>query len=324
MIKVCFFGMGSIGVRHLRNLRRLEKEMGLSFHITAFRSTARELAADVRCLLDQTVLEINHDELFDLVFITNPTSLHHETLRKYVKNGKAFFIEKPLFMHTKDKLEEIRWDPTVCYYVACPLRFHKVLRFLKEKIDPQKVYSVRSICSSYLPHWRPGIDYIDNYSAKRIMGGGVSLDLIHELDYLRFLFGRPERVFNLRKKVSSLEIDSEDISLYILDYKDKTGEVHLDYFGRLTRRGIEVFMEDEVIIGDLINNSVRFLKAQKEITFSDEEDFYLREMRYFLSKALAREKTFNEVEEAYDTLKLSEGGVGLHEHFSNDPGSGRI
>ena len=47
------------------------------------------------------------------------------------------------------------------------------------------------------------------------MGGGVSLDLIHELDYLTYLLGVPKEIYNIRRQVSLLEIDSDDVSVYI-------------------------------------------------------------------------------------------------------------
>ncbi len=68
------------------------------------------------------------------------------------------------------------------------------------------------------------------------MGGGVSIDLIHELDYLCYLFGLPQRVRLEKGKYSSLEIDSDDLALYQLAYPDKLAQIYLDYFGVSARR----------------------------------------------------------------------------------------
>ena len=43
---------------------------------------------------------------------------------------------------------------------------------------------------SYLPGWRPGTDYRQSYSAQRRLGGGVLLDVIHEVDYAAWVLGR--------------------------------------------------------------------------------------------------------------------------------------
>ncbi|WP_298654045.1 Gfo/Idh/MocA family oxidoreductase, partial [uncultured Proteiniphilum sp.] len=61
------------------------------------------------------------------------------------------------------------------------------------------------------PDWRPNTDYKKSYSAKKEEGGGVSIDLIHEWDYLIYLFGFPQEVYNLQGKFSHLDINSEDL-----------------------------------------------------------------------------------------------------------------
>ena len=72
----------------------------------------------------------------------------------------------------------------------------------------------------------------------------MTIDLIHEWDYLVDLFGVPETICNIRGKYSDLEIDSDDLSIYIAQYPTLLAEVHLDYFGRTYRRSIELFCKD--------------------------------------------------------------------------------
>ena len=84
------------------------------------------------------------------------------------------------------------------------------------------------------------------------MGGGVSLDLIHEWDYLKLLFGKPRKHFYLCGTKSELEIDSDDIAVYIAEYTDKIVELHLDYFGRRSVRLLELFTESGTMKADFI------------------------------------------------------------------------
>ena len=127
--------------------------------------------------------------------------------------------------------------------MACPLRYTNVIQYLKETIDPKKVNSVSIISSSYLPDWRPGTDYRNTYSAHKNLGGGVAIDLIHEWDYLSFLFRYASKKWkSFMGKISNLEIDSDDYAIYIAKYtNDMIAELHLDYFGRKTIRAIEEF-----------------------------------------------------------------------------------
>ncbi|MFX7793064.1 Gfo/Idh/MocA family oxidoreductase, partial [Acinetobacter baumannii] len=41
----------------------------------------------------------------------------------------------------------------------------------------------------YLPDWRPTKDYRETVSAKTELGGGVLLELSHELDYAQWILG---------------------------------------------------------------------------------------------------------------------------------------
>ena len=215
-----------------------------------------------------------------------------------------FFIEKPLSLNLNGFELKNYKDKKI--YIACPMRYSSVMDYLKKNIDFTKVYSVRAICSTYLPDWRPTIDYRNNYSAKKELGGGVTLDLIHEWDYLTYLLGFPEKIFNLNKKVSHLEISSDDLSIYIAEYKDKLVEVHLDYFGRIPTRKIELFLKEGTIIGDFIKNTVT-LENGREIALADEIDDYIKEINNFLDIIFNKKDNFNDLNHAYKVLKLIKG-----------------
>ena len=55
---------------------------------------------------------------------------------------------------------------------------------MKKKV---KVFNINIISNSYLPKWRKR-DYRTSYSSSKSQGGGVLLDLSHELDYLTWIF----------------------------------------------------------------------------------------------------------------------------------------
>ena len=304
MVKICFFGMGSIGKRHLKNLVKILKERKLNFEIDVVKRT-REVDEEVRFYINNIYsIKDFTPTFYDIVFIVNDTSAHIETLNLMKNYSNNFFIEKPLSINVnKININDYK-DKKI--YIACPMRYSNVIEYLKKEIDVSKVYSVRAICSTYLPDWRPTSDYRHNYSAKKELGGGVTLDLIHEWDYLTYLLGFPEKVFNLNKKVSHLEINSDDLSIYIAEYKDKLVEIHLDYFGRIPTRKVEFFLKEGTVIGDFIKNTVT-LENAREIKLSDDIDDYIKEMNNFLDIIFNQKDNFNNLENAYRVLKLIKG-----------------
>ena len=304
MIKICFFGMGSIGKRHLKNLVKIFNERKVEFKIDVVKRK-KELDDEVKEYIDN-VYKIDEfiPSFYDIVFIVNDTSVHIETLNLMKDYSNNFFIEKPISLNLNGF--ELKNYKNKKIYIACPMRYSSVMDYLKKNIDFTKVYSVRAICSTYLPDWRPTIDYRNNYSAKKELGGGVTLDLIHDWDYLTYLLGFPEKIYNLNKKVSHLEISSDDLSIYIAEYKDKLVEVHLDYFGRIPTRKVEIFLKEGTVIGDFINNIV-ILENGREIDLSDEMDDYIKEMNNFLDIIFDEKDNFNDLEHAYKVLKLIKG-----------------
>ena len=306
-LKVCFVGIGSIAKRHIRNLRSVCKDKGIELTIDAFRRTPDNIEGVDKVF--SSLAGVPND--YDAIFITNPTDMHLDALEQFHDKGKNFFIEKPVVSLSQiEKAKHFDTHENSIYYVACPLRYNAVIQYIKINISPSDVISVRSISSSYLPDWRPGQDYRETYSAHKDMGGGVSIDLVHEWDYLTYLFGQPRKVNSIIGKKSNLEIDSDDYAIYIAEYEDKIAELHLDYFGRKTIREIQLFTKDETIIGDIANNRVTFLKNGEVIDFREErDDFQKRELIHFLNMMEASEPIEDGFHHGINVLELTQGRI---------------
>lgn len=305
-MKVCFIGAGSIGKRHIKNLAQVCREKGINLEIHLYRTSDKRLDEETGKEVDRVVYRYDQlDEKYAAVFITNPTYRHFETLESFIHKSDCFFIEKPVF---NDCSRDISHFPVKgkTYYVACPLRYTEVLREAQKIVQEEKVCSVRAITSSYLPAWRPGTDYRQTYSAHKRQGGGVRLDLIHEWDYLISLFGYPERVFSLDGRYSDLEIDCEDIAVYIAEYRDKLLELHLDYFGKVTRRSLELRTTEHEYIFDIQNSSISCDGIVRSKFQENPNDKYLREMRTFFEMACGGKCTVNGLENAVNVMKIAE------------------
>src|SRR5690625_4725666 len=251
--KICIIGLGSIGTRHLYNIVSVLEERKISFTIDLLRSDKnKQLEGKKKDLINKVFYSYNELPCnYDIIFVTNPTNLHFETVKKCVPKTDHMFIEKPVFANEDICVENLSLKRDMIYYVACPLRYSNVIQYLKSNFDLNSVYSARVISSSYLPDWRSNLDYRETYSARTELGGGVSIDLIHEWDYLYFLFGNPQKVCNISGKFSHLEIESEDLSIYIAKFNGLLAEVHLDYFGRVPIREIQIFTNEDTVVGDL-------------------------------------------------------------------------
>lgn len=304
-LKVCFVGVGSIAKRHIRNLRAICDNKDIELTIDAYRRSPGivEGIDSVYC----SEADVPND--YDAIFITNPTDMHLDSIGQFHEKGKHFFIEKPVVSLPQiEKAKQFKTHDDSIYYVACPLRYNAVIQYIKKNINPADVISVRSISSSYLPDWRPGQDYRETYSAHKDMGGGVSIDLIHEWDYLTYLFGWPKSVHSFIGKKSPLEIDSDDYAIYIAEYEDKIAELHLDYFGRKTIREIQLFTKEDTIIGDIANNKVMFLRTGEVIDFQEErDDFQKRELIHFIRMIEGADEIEDGFRHGISVIELTQG-----------------
>ncbi|UTY38123.1 hypothetical protein NMU03_10520 [Allocoprobacillus halotolerans] len=131
--------------------------------------------------------------------------------------------------------------------------------------------------------------------------------MIHELDYITYIMGFPKELKGYYNRLSNLEIDSEDIAVYIAKYEHSLVELHLDYFGRYPRRQVEIITNDNIIIGDIINQNIKFLKDNKTIEFQEEtNDKYILEMRTFLKMYEQKIVNTNSILEANEVLTLAQ------------------
>lgn len=263
-VRRCLFvGLGGIGQRHLRNLVKLR---GQEVELHAYR-VRRERGAidDALQLVPGEDVEtkyglIVHTELEaalsckpDIAFITNPSSLHLEVTQRALQAGAHVLVEKPL-SHSMAGVAEIVAESRrrgAVGYVAYQLRFHpgfaRVRACLSQGDIGRPLFAEAEV-GEYLPGFHPFEDYRRMYAARRELGGGVTLSQIHEIDLLIALFGRPERVFSLGGKLSSLEVDVDDVSSSLLEFRGEGGRVlpvrlHQDFVQRPGERRL-------VIVGD--------------------------------------------------------------------------
>lgn len=246
-------GTGSIGRRHVANLKKLAPGAQLAF----FRHEARhdDFSSAMQAQLFDA-LEGAIEWRPTIAIVASPSDRHFDTLPGLLAAGVPTLIEKPVVIRAEDcaYLESLSCADLPPTQVGCVLRFTDMVVQLKRWIDEGRLgrlIRARFECGQYLPDWRPGSDYRTSYSASRERGGGVIFDLVHELDLAVMLFGDCELRHVMRDRRSSLHITSEDVALLHLRAADGLPvEVALDYVSRTPTRGIEIVGEDATAVLD--------------------------------------------------------------------------
>jgi predicted dehydrogenase len=303
-LKILIIGLGSIAQKHIESIKKIDPFVILY----ALRSNSNSIK--IHDIVDIYKLEdIPRD--IDFILITNPTSLHAETILSALKFERPLFIEKPVFdtLFKKEEILKQLVEKNIKTYIGCNLRFHPALNFVKNLLNTKsvKINEVNIYCGSYLPEWRPSQDYRKSYSSNKLLGGGVHLDLIHELDYAIWLFGKPIKSNSIKRKVSNLMIDTIDYTNYNLTYSDFNVSIILNYYRNKPKRQIEIVFENEIILCDLLTSTIT--NINNDIIFKD-EDFsfsktYITQMNYFIENLKNDNIYMNNIKESFEILKIA-------------------
>lgn len=308
MMNVLIVGLGSIALKHIDALRKIVGKVNIYALRSGKGSREEKNVTNVYALSEISDID------FDFAIISNPTAHHADTIRTLLHLRIPLFIEKPLFADLKDEplLKEIELSG-VLTYVACNLRFYPCVKFLHDYIKEhpeERVNEVNVYCGSYLPEWRRDSDWRNCYSARRELGGGVHFDLIHELDYVYWIFGYPIESFRTIRNSSSLQITAPDYANYTLIYPGFAADITLNYYRRDYKRTIEIVFEDRTLLADLKRNTVTNLSTGKSLIENNEtiSDTYLRQMHYFLGllaeSRYRKVRAENDVNSAFEVLKI--------------------
>ena len=314
-LRFLVIGCGSIGKRHISNLIALNAGAILAFDVREDRRREVESQFDVEAVDN---LEDAWERNPYVALITAPTSMHVPLALQAAEHGCHLFIEKPLSdrLEGVDPLLEIVREQNLVTLVGCNMRFHPGLMTVKKLLEEGtvgRVVAARIEVGQYLPDWHPWEDYRQSYSARRDLGGGVILDAIHEIDYIRWMLGEVEAVACFAGKLSHLEIETEDTAAILLRFvSGAIGEVHMDYVQRAYSRTCQIIGDEGTIRWDYTAGEVRWYSAAacEWQVFANppgwkSNQMYLEEMRHFLRCLAGEEEPALDVFEGTEVLKVA-------------------
>jgi predicted dehydrogenase len=325
-MKILMIGLGGIGQRHLRNVRTL---LGEQVELAAYRTRRQDLILTDKLQVESTSgleqrysLTVFHDLDVALawkptaVFICNPSSLHLPTALAAAKAGCHLFVEKPL-SHDLAQTEELATlveQNGLTALVAYQLRFHPCLQSvhtLLQKNAVGRLVAVRAEVGEFLPGWHPYEDYRQMYASRKELGGGVILSQIHELDYLYWFLGLPQKLYALGGHLSSLEIDVEDTASILMDCSGVPVHLHQDYIQRPPSRGLQIVGDEGKIVADLRALTVRHFDSEGNLA-SDESwpafernQLFLDELAHFFACIEGKEPPLVSIRDGAQSLRMA-------------------
>lgn len=239
----------------------------------------------------------------DIAIIASPTAEHIPVALDLARRGVHLLIEKPL-SHTLDGVDELIREcqkQGVVLLTGYNFRFYRPLQIVKQALNEQRIgriLSIRAEVGQYLPDWRPTKDYRSSASAVASCGGGVVLELSHELDYVLWLAGDACSIFAQADHVSDLEVDVEDIAEIILQLQHGgIASIHLDMVARAPYRACQIIGTNGTLCWDGIRHEVREYLADTGVWTElvpahayDRNAMYREELVHFLDCVAGKSK----------------------------------
>lgn len=216
--RVLICGLGSIGRRHLRVLRKHWPSLDIAVLRSGLGPACQEseLADQVFTCFDDS-LAWNPEA----AIISTPATDHLSKALPLARIGVPLLIEKPVGTGSEllaDWQELLHLSKKIPIAVAYVLRHDPCVAFLQDQLNTGKLGKLIEAdfyCGSWLPDWRPGLDYRSCVSAQRSLGGGALLELSHELDLAQYLLGGIKLDASFLEESKLLEVDVEDSAILL-------------------------------------------------------------------------------------------------------------
>lgn len=306
-MKIGIIGFGSIGERHWKNLQSHEADIVVLTKRTDIDDVTRVAAWE----------DFAKHGPYDAIFITNETAKHVESIERCIGlKPRALFVEKPVSC-TSAGLEAIARklrEHSISVWVGYNFHFFEPFLRIKEIVQNGvlgKIYYVRVSVGQDLSAWRAR-DYRLCYSSQKGGGGGVMLDLVHDINYPAWLLGKPLRAEAcVMRRVSDLGIDVEDCVESVFSAGSGTiVSVHQDYVRIPYKRSLDIVGSEASICWDTDTQMVVVLNRTKDALLSekfvvDRNDMYKKEIDFFLA-ALGDNSYFSNIDEAIRDVELVE------------------
>ncbi|WP_278491466.1 Gfo/Idh/MocA family protein [Acinetobacter gyllenbergii] len=312
MKNIAVIGLGNIATRHRRNLKLLFPQAKLIV-MSASGRVPQEPVSDS----DYIAKSIGEIIQFDVQFaiIASPAPFHAQHAIPLIQAGIPVLIEKPVSVTQADVQalidaeHEFQTPVAVGYCLRYLPSAQKVRQILKMGVIGT-LYNAFIEIGQYLPDWRPTKNYRETVSAKTELGGGVLLELSHELDYAQWILGPLVSRHVILRSSKELELEVEDSADLLMTTIDgAVVNVHLDFLQRKAYRKCRFVGSEGCIEWDLIQNEVKLITAKdQEIVYSapewDKNQMYLEMIVDFLKK-------INKEKNQCITLHEAEKTVGL-------------
>lgn len=315
-MKFLIIGLGSMGKRRIRNLQYLGQKEIVGCDINEARRKDAEKTYGVRTC---SSIEEGFAEKPDAVIISTPPAHHYDIAQSVANKGLPFFMEANVIPEGFEQVVKVCKRKKVFAAPSCTMMHQPSIKRIKSLLREGAVGKVLHFTyhvGQYLPDWHPYEDYRTFYVSKKDTGACREI-VPFELNWLIWAFGGINLVTGIRRKISKLETDIDDIYSMVLEFDANiVGTVVIDVLSRVPYRTLKIIGEEGVITWEWQDKLVNLysVKDKKWHEFREppgikipgyvaEEDMYIEEMKSYI-EGLKTGKYPHSLEDEEKLMKL--------------------
>lgn len=321
-VKALVLGCGSIGIRHVQHLRMLGVE---SIEVADPNRSAREAVKQKFGIVAEEQPEAALSRRPDIVLVCTPAATHLPLVIGALEVGAHVFVEKPLSVNLEGVdalLQKVQSDGRIVQ-VGYQLRYHPAMVEAKRILDSGrlgKILTAHAEFGLFLERWWPGRDYRKSYMASDDLGGGLLLDVSHEIDLMVWFLGPVKEVTAYGEKLSHLQIPGFDALKAIMRMVDGTLlSLSMDCLQPTYTRSFSLVGEGTALRWDCPEGRADRSLGRLQLFDRDHEifqtiplegnpeDSYLEELKAFLSAVENGQTPLVGVAQGIEVLRVVEG-----------------
>lgn len=303
-------GLGSMGKRRVRNLKQLGQKDILGFDTRVDR--CKEVSEKYKI---KTFTEITEalKEKPDAMIISTPPDLHMRYAKTAILDKIHFFTEASVIQDEMEEVINMLSSSKIIGLPSCTMRYHPIVKEIMNILTDNRIGKPLAFLyhsGQYLPDWHPWEDYRKFYVSKRVTGACREI-VPFELVWLTSAFGKINSVIAIKSKVSSLEVDIDDIYNVLIEFQNGIkGNLMVDVIARFPYRQLKILGENGVIFADWSERTVSYFTKEQGWNQSKIDDGKIEE-NYIHGDAPY-------IEEIHTFIKLIKGEIKQPYTFEED------
>jgi predicted dehydrogenase len=305
MVRIGMVGSGFMAETHLAAYRSID---GADVVAVAAPNTAEEFVAEAGLSAETygSAEELMDEADVDALDVCSPTPTHRPVVTAAAERGIDAFCEKPIAGNLEDAqvIADVAENAGITLMVGHVLRFFPQYERARDVVEDGGIGDpgvARARRLSPFPSWGH-----DDWYADRGSSGGVLVDLaIHDLDYVRWVFGEVDRVFARR----SVWEEGEHGHVTLRFENGAAAYVDASWGlppGQELTQSFELAGSDGLVEFDGDDAALTFRTAEEtQVTNPVAKDGYRRQLEAFVESVETRSEPSVTAEDAIAALRLS-------------------